>query len=106
MTDQPTLFDPPYQRSSSESREGADAIVPHLEELERRVLDAYRYAQEIGMTDEEAARFTRIKVTTVIPRRHTLMRRGLVAKIGRRRAPSGVTVGVYGLAKFARGAKK
>lgn len=100
MTDQPTLFDAPCQRGSRESRDGAEAIRPHLQALERRVLDAYTYAQEAGMTDEELAKWTRIKRTTVIPRRHGLMRKGLVAKIGRRKASSGVTVGVYGLAEF------
>lgn len=100
MTDQPTLFDPPYQRKSVESREGAEAIRPHLGELQKRVLDAYRYAQDRGMTDQEAVAWTRIRLSTLIPRRHELMKRGLVAKIGRRRAPSGVTVGVYGLVEF------
>lgn len=102
MTDQLTLFDAPYQRGSEESRDGAEAIRPHLGELQKRVLDAYRYAQERGMTDQEAVAWTRIRLSTLIPRRHELMKCGLVAKIGRRRASSGVTVGVYGLAEFER----
>lgn len=92
----------PHQPSSPASKDGADAIEPHVAGLQRKVLTLLQMARRDGrggLTDQELAEAIGIKQTTVIPRRHELTHMGLVkpAPIGRRRAPSGVRVSVWGV---------
>ena len=68
------------------SRDAAKAITPHLERLERRVLDAL--AENGPMTDQEIERATGLSGNTARPRRVALCGRGLVVDSGERRKAS------------------
>lgn len=87
----------PYQRGSAGSMDGAVAIEGDLARLEAKALRAYRRAGERGLTDQELSDAIGVKVTTCIPRRHSLIERGLVTPkpVGRRPGGSGVRIGYW-----------
>ena len=88
---------PPYQPTSPTSEAGARKAQASAAAQCARLLAAYRTHGE-GLTDAEAAYWTGLDRTSVIPRRHALMRDGLVVETGARVNPkSGVKNAVYGV---------
>lgn len=109
MKSQLSLLDEPhapYRREREASREGAAAIEPHLARLERLALEAYQRAGDRGLTDRELAALIGVQITTAIPRRHTLIEKGLVTvdPIARRRSFPGakVRVGAWAITEEGR----
>ena len=87
----------PYQPSSATSREGAEQAAEAAQRQCQRLLALYREHPE-GLTDAEAATALGLERTTTIPRRHALMRAGLVVeKSSRVNERSGVRNTVYGV---------
>ena len=87
----------PYQPASATSLEGADKAAEAAQQQCQRLLALYREHPE-GLTDTEAACVLGLERTTVIPRRHALMRAGLVVeKSSRVNERSGVRNTVYGV---------
>jgi predicted ArsR family transcriptional regulator len=87
-----TLFDldtlepcAPCQHHSPTSCAAAEAIVPHLNKLQARVLDYLRGCGERGATDEELVEALRLSPSTARPRRIELVKAGLVRDSGRTR---------------------
>jgi hypothetical protein len=72
------------------SRRAAREIEPALSRLQQLVLKALRDAGPRGLADFEICAATGIRESTMRPRRHELVRAGLVADSGeRRRTPAG-----------------
>lgn len=86
----------PYATGSATSKAGAEAVKGILTRQCEQLLRAYR---EHGLlTDWEMAQRLGWERTTVIPRRHTLVRLGQVQKVGTRKNPdSGIANDVYGV---------
>lgn len=93
MTCQPALFDEellpfspppppaPFVKSSQTSREAAEAIAPHCNALQLRVL-RYLAAQPGGATDERMQEALSLTGSTQRPRRVELEQAGLVRDSG------------------------
>jgi predicted ArsR family transcriptional regulator len=85
MTQTMLAFDAPAQRHSPTSCAAAEAIVPHLNKLQARVLDYLRGCGERGATDEELVEALRLSPSTARPRRIELVAAKLVQDSGRTR---------------------
>lgn len=86
----------PYATGSATSKAGADAVQGSLQRRCAELLNVY--LEHGPLTDLEAAHYLGWERTSVIPRRHQLVRRGQVQKCGTRKNPrSGVENDVYGL---------
>jgi len=86
----------PHAKGSATSKAGAEAVQSKLSRQCAELLDLYITAGPL--TDWEAAKRLGWERTTVIPRRHTLIRRKQVEKLGTRENPdSGIQNDVYGL---------
>lgn len=99
---QPDLFTAPIQqqgslRSRHASAEGAKSVSERIGRQMVVLMTAYK--QHGPLTDAEAAEKTSIQRSTIIPRRHELMKRGLVVEVGHKRnEQTHVTNTTYGLA--------
>jgi hypothetical protein len=95
VSESPT-FSAPYAKGSETSKAGAEAVKADLSRQCQELLELY--VTHGPLTDHEAAQLLAWERTTVIPRRHTLMRRQQVEKLGTRENPdSGIQNDVYGL---------
>lgn len=75
----------PHVAGSDTSEQAAIAITPHLNELQRRVLDYVRACGMDGCTDEQIIDALGISPSTARPRRIELTNAGLVLDSGRTR---------------------
>ena len=74
----------PYSGAGT-SRDAAEAIVPHLDRLERIVLGVLADAGAAGLTDQEIGSLARLDGNTVRPRRGSLVDLGYVEDSGLKR---------------------
>lgn len=81
---QPSLFDPPFQRHSITSLEAATEIQPETTGLRLKVLQFIR-AQKAGATDNEIQAGLKMNPSTERPRRIELERAGLIRNSGEQR---------------------
>lgn len=90
---QPDLFSAPYaisavQEAEDCSRQGAVKAQEHVARQCLRLLTLY---QRVGpLSDRDAAERLNLDRTTVIPRRHELMQRGLVESYGKAAGTKGL----------------
>ena len=88
FSDSPTTTAPaPAQRHSQTSVAAAESITPHLNRLERMVMDFLAKAED-GGTDEEIALGTGLLEGTARARRVNLVGAGKVTDSGRERSTS------------------
>ena len=80
----------PYVPSSDTSREAAESIEPHLNALQRKVLEFIRERGAHGATDKEIQAGLGMKGSTQRPRRIELRDAGLIQPTGMRRDGSQV----------------
>jgi hypothetical protein len=75
----------PFQKTSDTSVQAAEAIEPHRETQEYRVLQAYRRAGEAGRTMAQVEIELGIGIPSVCARTNKLEARGLIVKTTRER---------------------
>lgn len=77
----------PFQTHSITSIEAAEAISPHVNELQARVLEFVR--SHPGVTDEQIVEGTGLAPNTARPRRIELARKRLIVEAGEGKTRSG-----------------
>jgi hypothetical protein len=91
--------DAPAARTVDTSQEAADAIAPHLNELQTRVLQAIDDRGRWGATPEEIVEATGIPLLTVRPRTSELQKKAMIRDTGlRRKNRAGKNTIVWGVA--------
>jgi predicted ArsR family transcriptional regulator len=87
MTEEQSLFDPPFQAHSRTSHDAATAIRPHTETMRERVRREIAY--QGPLTDQQIAHLLNLDGSSVRPRRIELLRAGVIEAAGEALTDSG-----------------
>ena len=91
----PPGIDPPAQAHSETSKAAAEAIAPHVNQLQLRILELLR---DTGpATDEDIQANLQMNPSTERPRRIEFVNKGLVAPVGEHKTRSGRKASLWGL---------
>lgn len=98
-TQQGIAFSGVTPQTAHASHQGAEAIAPVVPSLQLRYLAYLKQRGDHGATDQEAAEFLAVKVTTICGRRNECRAAGLVEPCGSRPGDSKVAIVAWRLAR-------